>query len=165
MARFSLGTRNAPPRGVNTTDRIPGFAICARCAARRQLASCSRCGLLVCGDCRGQRECAVCHFERLDGERRSERRSRLKEYGRRAAVVALVAASGATGLGAAFLPDGPLCASAFQPTPVELRMLPAPLPRVVTLETTAPPARWNQPLTFRCFDSGDAVTCCVISPR
>jgi hypothetical protein len=128
---------------VRTTDRIPGFAICARCGVRRQLASCRSCGLLVCGDCRGQRECAVCY----------------RELGRRVAVVGLVAASGATGLGAAFLPDGPLYTS--EPTPVELRMVAPAQP--VTLETGQ--QRWSQPLAFHCFAAAQGVTCCVISPR
>jgi hypothetical protein len=142
-----------------TTDRVPGFAICARCSVRRQLASCRLCGLLVCGDCRGVRECAVCQHERVVSARRSQRRARLRELGRRAAVVALVAASGATGLGAAFLPDGPLAAAAFESTPVELRMVTAP----VTLETAAAP--WHQPLSFHCYDAGQGVTCCIISSR
>jgi hypothetical protein len=109
------------------------------------------------------RECAVCQGERLASARRSQRRARLRELGRRAAVVALVAASGATGLGAAFLPDGPLAAAAaYESTPVELRMVTAPM-EPVTLETAAP--RWQQPLTFHCYDAGQGVTCCVISPR
>ena len=74
----------------------------------------------------------------------------------------LVAASGATGLGAAFLPDGPLYVGAYEPTPVELRAVDAPTVPV-TLET-APPA-WRQPLTFQCFDAGRGITCCVISPE
>ncbi|MCU1276885.1 MAG: hypothetical protein JWM53_431 [bacterium] len=77
-------------------------------------------------------------------------------------MVALVAASGATGLGAAFLPDGPLTAAAYEPVPTELRMLAAP-DQPVTLETAAAP--WQQPLTFHCYDAGDGVTCCVIAPR
>jgi hypothetical protein len=101
-------------------------------------------------------------MERLANERRNARRARLKEAGRRAAVVALVAASGATGLGAAFLPDGPLCAAAMEPTPVELRMVTPVHP--VTLET-ARSGEWGQPLTFHCFDAGQGVTCCVIAPK
>jgi hypothetical protein len=147
---------------TSTTDRIPGFAICARCGVRRQLASCPLCGLLVCGDCHGLRECAVCHAERRASARRSQRRARLREFGRRAAVVGLVAASGATGLGAAFLPDGPLATAAFESRPVELRML-GGTTHTVTLETTAAP--WHQPLTFHCYDAGQGVTCCVIAPR
>ena len=148
-------------RCVHTTDRIPGFAICARCGVRRQLASCRSCGLLVCGDCRGARECAVCHSERVASTRRAQRRARLKELGRRVAVVGLVAASGATGLGAAFLPDGPLYVGAYEPTPVELRMV-SPPNQPVTLETA--PA-WHEPLAFHCFDAGQGITCCIISPR
>ncbi|HEY2749525.1 MAG TPA: hypothetical protein VGL86_33125 [Polyangia bacterium] len=144
---------------MRTTDRIPGFAICARCGVRRQLASCRSCGLLVCGDCRGQRECAVCYGERLTSTRRAQRHARLRELGRRVAVVGLVAASGATGLGAAFLPDGPLYTS--EPTPVELRMVAPAQP--VTLETGQ--QRWSQPLAFHCFAAAQGVTCCVISPR
>ncbi len=89
------------------------------------------------------------------------RRARLKEAGRRAAVITLVAASGATGLGAAFLPDGPLCtaASQAQSRAVELRMQEQP---PVTVEATAP---WNQPLSFHCFPAGDGVTCCVVAPE
>jgi hypothetical protein len=119
-----------------------------------------RCGLLVCADCRGARQCAVCHLERVAAVRRAERRARLTEFGRRAAVIALVAASGATGLGAAFLPDGPLCAGMATPAAVELHLV--ALPRdPQALE----PASWNEPLTFRCYDGGDGVTCCVITPR
>ncbi len=148
---------------VGPTDRIPGFAICARCGIRRHLASCTACGLLVCNDCRGTRECAVCHMERIAAEQRAARRERMREVGRRAAVVALVAASGATGLGAAFLPDGPLCAATtMEPTPVELRMVTPAHP--VTLETTAAD-EWGQPLTFHCFDAGQGVTCCILSPK
>jgi hypothetical protein len=150
------------PSDVRTTDRIPGFAICARCGVRRHLGSCSRCGLLVCGECRGVRECAVCFAERTASARRSQRRARLKELGRRVAVVGLVAASGATGLGAAFLPDGPLYVGAFEPTPVELRMI-SSVGQPVTLETT--PAAWRQPLAFQCFDAGRGITCCVVSTK
>jgi hypothetical protein len=146
---------------VRPTDRIPGFAICARCGIRRQLASCHSCGLLVCGDCRGVRECAVCHGERLVAGRRAQRRARLREIGRRAAVVGLVAASGATGLGAAFLPDGPLYAAPYEPTAVELRMV-APPSRATATTASMP---WHQPLTFQCFDAGQGITCCIISPR
>jgi len=165
---------------VRPNDRIPGFAICARCGVRRQLAACRTCGLLVCADCRGTRECAVCHFERLAAERRTQRRARLKELGRRAAVVGLVAASGATGLGAAFLPDGPLCAGAVEPTPVELRMVAPQLAHQVTLDAARPP--WAhlheaggvssaaapgsvRPLALHCVDTSDGVTCCVIAPK
>lgn len=146
---------------VRTTDRIPGFAICARCGVRRQLGSCKSCGLLVCADCRGVRECAVCHGERLVSARRAQRRARLRELGRRVAVVGLVAASGATGLGAAFLPDGPLSVGTYEKTPVELRMI-GDSAQPVTLETA--PAAWRQPLAFQCFDAGRGVTCCIISP-
>jgi hypothetical protein len=147
---------------VQPSDRIPGFAICARCGVRRQLAPCGRCGLLVCGDCRGERRCAVCHFERLAAERRAHRRERLRETGRRAAVIALIAASGATGIGAAFLPDGPLAVAAVGPaTPVELHLVPASPTEPPVLRTAAPGA-WPQPITFRCFDVGDGVTCCVL---
>lgn len=75
-------------------------------------------------------------------------------------MIALVAASGATGLGAAFLPDGPLCAGMATPATTELRVLPSP--SNVTIE---PAATWNEPLTFRCYQGGDGVTCCVIAPR
>jgi hypothetical protein len=73
-----------------------------------------------------------------------------------------VAASGATGLGAAFLPDGPLCAAALEPASMELRTVSAPA-APVTLETTASP--WNEPLTFHCYDAGQGVTCCVIGAK
>jgi hypothetical protein len=83
--------------------------------------------------------------------------------GRRAAVIALVAASGATGLGAAFLPDGPLCASAYAAqTTVELRIVPVDVPEMMPLDADRP---WGQPLSFRCFDAGQSVTCCLISPH
>jgi hypothetical protein len=149
---------------VRTTDRIPGFAICARCGVRRELACCRTCGLLVCGDCRGTRECAVCYGERLISTRRAQRRERLRELGRRVAVVGLVAASGATGLGAAFLPDGPLYAGAYEPTAVELRAMDAP-GQPVTLETGTGKHPWGQPLAFHCFAAAQGVTCCVIAPN
>lgn len=76
-------------------------------------------------------------------------------------MIALVAASGATGLGAALLPDGPLCAGLATPGPIAVRMLPAESPQMVTLEAAA----WGQPLSFRCFDVGDGMTCCIIAPR
>jgi hypothetical protein len=95
--------------------------------------------------------------------RRAQRRARLRELGRRVAVVGLVAASGATGLGAAFLPDGPLYAASYEPTPVELRMLPGAPVQPVTAETG--PHHWSQPLTFHCFAAAQGVTCCVIAPR
>jgi hypothetical protein len=34
----------------------------------------------------------------------------------------------------------------------------------VTIETPATPA-WHEPLSFRCYDAGHGITCCVISPR
>ncbi len=89
------------------------------------------------------------------------RRARLKEAGRRAAVITLVAASGATGLGAAFLPDGPLCRAADGSRAVELR-LDDPEPPPTTMDATPP---WSQPLSFRCFAAGEGVTCCVLEPR
>ncbi len=75
-------------------------------------------------------------------------------------MVGLVAASGATGLGAAFLPDGPLYATGPEPTPVELRMTGPEQP--VTLETG--PHHWSQPLAFHCFAAAQGVNCCVIAP-
>ena len=136
--------------------------MCARCGVRRQLQPCRACGLLTCGDCRGTRECAVCHGERVAAARRAQRRARLKEVGRRVAVVGLVAASGATGLGAAFLPDGPLYVGSYEATPVELRTIDGPMVPV-TAETA--PRAWREPLTFQCFDAGRGITCCVITPR
>lgn len=151
---------------MHPTDRIPGFAVCARCGIRRQLAACKSCGLLVCVECRGQRECAVCHFERVEAARRQERRTRLRELGRRAAVVTLVAASGATGLGAAFLPDGPLCARVIdEPAPMQLRLAPAtaaPAGEPMSLEATQPPP-WTEPLSFRCY-TARGVACCTLDP-
>jgi hypothetical protein len=120
----------------------------------------------VCGDCRGRVECAVCHGERLAASRRAERRAQLRELGRRAAVVALVAASGVTGLGAALLPESGLCmasatlagTAAIDPGPAELRLEPMP-------EGRARIAPWGEPLMFRCFETRDGVTCCVVTPR
>lgn len=103
----------------------------------------------------------MCHFERVAAARKRQRRERMREVGRRAAVVALVAASGATGLGAAFLPDGPMSAGAVEPTPISLRLLPEPPPHPVTLAAT--PAPWTQPLSFHCYSSGDGVTYCVVT--
>ena len=143
---------------MSASNRIPGFALCARCGVHRQLEACGWCGLLVCNNCRGVRECAVCSGERLASAQRSERRARLRELGRRVAVVGLVAASGATGLGAAFLPDGPPTLGAYEPMPVELRaMIPAPPEEAA--------ASWHRPLVFRCYDAGQGVTCCVLTPR
>jgi hypothetical protein len=155
---------------VRTTDRIPGFAICARCGVRRNLASCSRCGLLVCSDCRGHVECAVCYGERLVESRRAERRARLRELGRRAAVVALVTASGVTGLGAALLPQSTLCmagdagvaGSPIDPGPAELRLEPMPNPMPTPHPRTA---AWGEPLMFRCYEGSDGLTCCIVAPR
>jgi len=145
---------------VHPTDRIPGFAICARCAARRQLGACNCCGLLVCGDCRGRGECAVCHSERRQAARRAERRARLREAARRVAVVGLVAASGATGLGAAFLPETTLCGASLT------RGVPAERSVVAEVGTSHSPMSlspgWSEPLIFRCFTGGNGVTCCVI---
>jgi hypothetical protein len=79
-------------------------------------------------------------------------------------VIALVAASGVTGLGAALLPEGALCpagATAADAAPAELR-LEAAVPRA---HTTTIPTTWGDPLVFRCFEAGDGVTCCVVVPR
>jgi hypothetical protein len=62
----------------------------------------------MCETCRGCDECALCFSERCAAAQRHARRARWREIGRRAAIVGLVAASGATGLAAAFFPDGPL---------------------------------------------------------
>jgi hypothetical protein len=119
----------------------------------------------VCGDCRGHVECAVCFGERQAASRLAERRARLRELGRRAAVVALVAASGVTGLGAALLPESGLCMAsatlgrqAIDPGPAELRLQSLP-------EGRARMAPWGEPLMFRCFETRDGVTCCVVAPR
>lgn len=79
-------------------------------------------------------------------------------------MIALVAASGATGLGAAFLPDGPLCgASAYaaRQTEMELRIVPVELTQPMAVDGNRP---WGQTLSFRCFDMGDGITCCIVSP-
>lgn len=88
-------------------DRIPGFAICGHCGGRRKLGACGGCGLITCAECRGDGECIVCWRERLRAERREARRRRLSELGRRAAVIACVAVSGAAAVGASFLPEPP----------------------------------------------------------
>jgi hypothetical protein len=87
------------------------------------------------------------------------RRRRLRDIGRRTAVVSLVAASGITGLSAAFVPPGPLCTGTIPPA-VELRLegmneVAGPLP----LDATTPPP-WT--LTFRCVQTRSGVTCCVV---
>ncbi|HEY7956223.1 MAG TPA: hypothetical protein VII38_13065 [Polyangia bacterium] len=86
-------------------DRIPGFAICGHCGGRRGLSACGGCGLITCADCRGDGECVVCWRERLLAQRREARRRRLADLGRRAAVIACVAVSGAAAVGAALLPS------------------------------------------------------------
>ena len=152
-----------------TTERIPGFAICARCAAHRQLGSCPRCGLLVCGDCRRPAECAVCHDERRLALRRAARRARLSELGRRTAVIALVAASGVTGLSAAMLPGSERSPVGLLGAPVPLDLRPEPATMVSTIGAERPlhlPMAWGQPLLFRCFPANEGVTCCVLAtPR
>lgn len=153
---------------VSTTERIPGFAICARCAARRQLAGCPSCGILVCGDCRDERECAVCHSERNLAAARSRRRARARELGRRAAVVALVAASGVTGMGAAFVPPGPMCADSVAPIAIELRLVgESAIAAPLSFETTPPAHQVRaidsyEGLSFRCFQARSNLTCCVV---
>jgi hypothetical protein len=163
---------------VRPTDRIPAFAICARCGARRRLGACASCGILVCGDCRGERDCAVCFGERCAAAEQQRRRARLRQLGRRAAVVAMVAASGVTGLSAAFVPSGPLCTTAVAPMAIDLRAADeAPLGTPVPLEAaplplaSTPPA-WREaergripaerPLTFSCFQARSNLTCCVL---
>jgi hypothetical protein len=146
---------------VRTTDRIPGFAICARCGARRLLGSCPSCGLLVCGDCRGARECAVCHGERAVLSARYQRRAQRREVGKRAAVVAMVAVSGVTGLSAAFIPAGPMCTGALAPVAVELRVgADTKMTTPVALEAAPPP--WNEALGFHCFQARSDLTCCIV---
>jgi hypothetical protein len=131
---------------------------------RQDLGACARCGLLVCKECRGERACAVCYFERLAAERRMARRERMAEIGRRAAVIGLVAASGATGLGAALLPDGPLCAASAAPKAVEIK-LPAGVDEMPGPPVEPRSADWGDALAYRCFDAGNGVTCCVVVPK
>lgn len=85
----------------------------------------------------------------------------------------LVAAAGATGLGAAFLPDGPLCSPAgprCSPAgSLELRLSseaePHLRPEAPDLRSvTAAPSSWGQPLAFRCYDSGGGMICCALDP-
>lgn len=97
------------------TERIPGFAICAHCGARRGLGACPACGLLVCPECRGPDRCVVCHCERVERERRARRRAALERAGRRAGVIACVAFSGVAAVGAALLPDAPPMSFAADP--------------------------------------------------
>jgi hypothetical protein len=162
---------------VRTTDRIPGFAICARCGARQLLAPCPACGILVCGDCRGVRECAVCRGERLAAVEQERRRARRREVARRAAVVAMVAASGVTGLSAAFIPAGPICSTAIAPVAVEVRVGPREPDHTLAMPLPLEPAApsWTQPhtqakgperpLTFTCFQARRNLTCCVVELR
>jgi hypothetical protein len=125
----------------------------------------------MCGDCRGAFECAVCHGERQLAARKAERRERLREAGRRVAVVALVAASGATGLGAAFLPEAALCGSATvaREPAVELHLVnPSALAETGPAAARASMAlapTWGEPLVVRCFTGSNNVTCCVVGPR
>jgi hypothetical protein len=94
------------------TDRIPAFAICAECSARKGLLPCMRCGLLMCRDCRADGECVVCYRERVEAVRREIRRGNVIRLARRAAVIGSVALSGAAAAGAALLPE----AHSLQPT-------------------------------------------------
>ena len=143
--------------GVGPTDRIPGFAICACCGSRRQLASCHDCGLLACGDCRGQRACAACHRDRQREATRLRRRARIAEVGRRTALVALVGISGVAGMGVATLP-------ALMPTAfvagldghrVKLDQ-PRPLPPIAAVTA------WGQPVLLHCYACGDGISCFMI---
>jgi hypothetical protein len=89
------------------TQRIPGFAICARCGSRRALASCQRCGLIVCKDCRGGGECILCYREELEARQRYQRVRRRKQVAHQLGVAACIAATAMAGIGAALLPDPP----------------------------------------------------------
>jgi hypothetical protein len=89
------------------TNRIPGFAICARCGSKNALAACFRCGLLMCKECRGGGECVLCYREELMVHVRAERQRRLRRLGHQVGVAACVAATVLAGVGAAFLPDPP----------------------------------------------------------
>ena len=143
--------------GVGPTDRIPGFAICACCGSRRELASCHNCGLLACKDCRGVRACVVCHRERQAPADRTRRRARIAELGRRTALIALVGISGVAGMGVATLPsfmpaafvalDGGAHGKLDQP-----RALP-PIAGVTA---------WGQPVLLHCYACGDGITCFMI---
>ena len=90
------------------TDRIPGFAICARCGARASIAPCFRCGLLMCKDCRGGGECVLCYREQLAAEARARRNQRVRSVAHHAGVAACIAATALAGVGAALIPDPPL---------------------------------------------------------
>jgi hypothetical protein len=92
------------------TDRIPGFAICARCGGRSALGPCYRCGLLMCRECRGQGECVICRRDALTMRMRLQRREKLRRFGHRAGVGACIAATALAGVGAALIPDPPLVA-------------------------------------------------------
>jgi hypothetical protein len=150
-------------RSVGPTDRIPGFAICACCGSRRQLASCHECGLLACGDCRGVRSCAACHRERQARAARVARRARIAEVGRRTALVALVGISGVAGLGAATLP-GTMMPSAYAARldggRHELR-----LDQPVTKHTTSALTPWGQPVLLHCYACGDGLACFIIDSQ
>jgi hypothetical protein len=143
--------------GVGPTNRTPGFAICACCGSRRELASCNDCGLLACGDCRGERACAACHRERQAAAARSRRRARVAEMGRRTALVALVGVSGVAGMGAATLP-------AFMPSAFVAPLAPhhVAFDRPRMLPPIAAMTAWGQPVLLHCYACGDGITCFVI---
>jgi hypothetical protein len=90
------------------TERIPGFAICARCGTNRGLGACHRCGLLVCRECRGDGECVFCHREQRAAEARQRNRERLRLVAHRAGVAACIAAATLAAVGAALIPDPPV---------------------------------------------------------
>jgi hypothetical protein len=137
---------------------------------RYRLAACRACGLLTCVDCRGDDQCAICYREQLANQARRERRERRRELGRRAAVVGLVAASGISGLAAAFFPDGPLTGTGFD-AGAEMRFVTVPnatvdaavdatLNEPINLHATAPP--WGSDLKLSCVET-DGVTCCFVT--
>ena len=139
--------------GVGPTDRIPGFAICACCGSRRELASCHDCGLLACGDCRDERACAACQRERREAATRLRRRARIAELGRQTALVALVGMSGLAGVGAATLPGSYLTvAPAHQLKLDQPRKLP-PIPAMTA---------WGQPIVLHCYACGEGIACFAI---
>jgi hypothetical protein len=144
--------------GVGPTDRIPGFAICACCGSRRQLASCHDCGLLACGDCRGERACAACQRERREAATRLRRRARIAEVGRQTALVALVGMSGLAGVGAATLPG------TFLPWTARLdggaQQLKIDQPR--QLPPISGVTAWGQPIVLHCYACGEGIACFMI---